>query len=53
MKSNHTQSTDPHESGYPTSTNLKTTSRLARCKAQFSVPLSHRITKGENQGYFI
>ena len=35
MRSNQTRSTDPHESDYPTSTNLETAPGLAWCKTKF------------------
>ena len=46
MKSKQTFSTDPQESGYPTSTNLKTTPRLAWCQTRLPSSISHRTIEG-------
>jgi len=51
MKSEQTQSTDPYESGYVTSTNLETTSRLAWCEAKFLIFVPNCHTKSQNSKF--
>ena len=49
MKSNHTKSTDPHELGYPTPTNFKTSFRLAWSKTKLYSPFPHRVTESQDR----